>query len=149
MNSNIFKKDKLTYYVDYIKKEAFNYKINIVKKKRIVWNRKFTFRPSFNTTKELIYNDSELILQGKLLNKDNVFVKCDYNYNMFSLFKKIFPKINNIPFHLYCTNDKSYLLINICYNTFHFKIDLQEVQNENYIFYKNVIFMLFKKYFTN
>ena len=106
MNSNIFKKDKITYYVDYIKKEAINYKINILKKiKELSGIESLPLDPSFNTTKELIYNDSELILQGKLLNKDNVFVKCDIIIT-YSFFKKIFPKINNIPFHLYCTNDK-------------------------------------------
>ena len=38
--------------------------------------------------------------------------------------------------HLYCKNDTDYLLIDICYNTFHFKIDLKEIQNESYIFYR-------------
>ena len=147
MNKHIFKKDKNTYYVDYIKKEAYNYKINILKKiKELSGIENIPLEPSFNKTKELIYNDSELILQGKLLNKDDIFVKCDIIIT-YSMFKKVFPTINNIPFHLYCENDKSYLLINICYNTFHFKIDLKEVQSENYIFYKKCHIYAFQKVF--
>ena len=42
----------------------------------------------------------------------------------YDFFKKLFPKIDNLPFHI-LTNNNGYLLINVSYSSLHFKIDLK------------------------
>jgi len=135
LNNQTYEKDKITHYVTFIKREASIYKNKILRKIKELSQINVPLNPTFNQTKELIYNNSQLILQGVLLNKNNIYVSCDIIIT-YGLFKKLFPKISNIPLHLYCKTDTDYLLIDLCYNTFHFKIDLKEIQNESYIFYR-------------
>ena len=144
--SDKYKEDENTYYKNYIIKESNDYKLNILKKIIELSGIDVPLNPTFNQTKELIYNDSQLIIQGILLDKNDFYVTCDVIIS-YKLFKNIFPKINNLPFHLYCTREKDYLLINICYNTLNFKIDLKDVQNEGYILYKKCSMFAFREVF--
>ena len=146
INRDIFKRDKQNYYRDHVKKEANKYKKNIMENILKLSGLNIPIKPTFNQTKELLYNDSELILQGVLLNKDNIYVNCDIIIS-YRLFKKIFPKINNIPFHLYCKGINDYLLIDICYSSLHFNIDLKDVNNDNMIFYKKCSMYAFQEVF--
>ena len=70
-------------------------------------------KTSEERTKGLIHSDFPLILQGRLLNKDNLYVTCDIIIK-YSLFRKLFPTITNLPFHLLCLKN-DYLLINLTY----------------------------------
>jgi hypothetical protein len=146
INSNIYQRDEKNIYRDFIRKNAIEYKNNILKNILKLSGLNIPIKPTFNQTKELIYNDSELILQGILLNKDNIYVDCDIIIS-YRLFKKIFPKINNLPFHLYCKNDDDYLLIDICYSSLHFNIDLKDVNNDNMVFYKKCSIYAFQRVF--
>tara|TARA_Y100001958_G_scaffold102256_1_gene71110 strand:- start:2265 stop:3893 length:1629 start_codon:yes stop_codon:yes gene_type:complete len=146
INHNKYTKDENKGYKNYIIKESKNYKLSVLKKILELSGLEIPLQPTFNQTKELLYNDSQLILQGILLNKNDIFVDCDLIIT-YKLFKKLFPKINNLPFHLYCKNDNDYLLIDICYSTLHFKIDLKDVQNEGIIFYKKCKLFSFREVF--
>ena len=146
INKHKYIQDENTYYKDYIRKESKHYKLSVLKKIKELSRLNIPLNPTFNQTKELIYNDSELIFQGILLNKDGYYVNCDLIIT-YRLFKKIFPEINNIPFHLYYKYDTDYLLIDICYHTLHFKADLKEVQNDDNIFYKKCHISSFQEVF--
>lgn len=146
LNNHKYIQDNNTYYKDYILKESKNYKLNFLKKIKELSRLDVPLTPTFNQTKELIYNDSELIFQGILLNKKGYYVNCDLIIT-YRLFKKLFPEINNIPFHLYYKNEKDYLLIDICYHTLHFKINLKDVQNDDNIFYKKCNMYSFQEVF--
>lgn len=148
INNDKYMKDENNFYKNHIVKEAQNYKIKILKKILELSELNIPLKTSFNQTKELLYNDSQLILQGVLLDKNNIFVDCDLIIT-YKLFKKIFPKINNLPFHLYCKNENDYLLIDICYSSLHFKIDLKYVQNEGIIFYKKCKLLAFQEIFQD
>ena len=146
INSGKYQRDEKNIYHDFIRKNANEYKNNILENILKLSGLNIPIKPTFNQTKELIYNASELILQGVLLNKDNIYVDCDIIIS-YRLFKKIFPKINNLPFHLYCKNDENYLLIDICYSSLHFNIDLKDVNNDNMVFYKKCSIYAFQRVF--
>ena len=142
-----YTRDENTYYKEFILKESTNYRNSILKKLIEISGLDIPLNPTFNQTKELLYTDSPLILQGILLDRNNLYVTCDIIIS-YEYFKKIFPEINNIPFHLYCGDGKkSYLLIDICYNTLHFRVDLKDVQNEGFILYKKCSMYAFQEVF--
>lgn len=146
INRGKYQRDEKNIYHDFVRKNAIEYKNNILKNILKLSGLNIPIKPTFNQTKELIYNDSELILQGILLNKDDIYVDCDIIIS-YRMFKKIFPKINNLPFHLYCKNDEDYLLIDICYSSLHFNIDLKDVNNDNMVFYKKCSIYAFQLVF--
>ena len=49
--------------------------------------------------------------------------------------------INNIPFHLYCT-DTDYMLIDLSFSNLHFNVDLKDINNDGIILYKKCKFVL-------
>lgn len=145
-NAN-FVKDENTYYKDYILKESTSYRDTILKKILELSGIDVPLHPTFNQTKELIHDKSPLILQGILLDKNDLYVTCDIIIS-YEYFKKLFPRISNIPFHLYCENDpNTYLLIDICYSTLHFRMDLKDVQNDGIISYKKCSMYAFQEVF--
>lgn len=146
INSDKYYKDETSIYQDFIRKSSNEYKNNILKNILKLSELNIPINPTFNQTKELIYNDSELILQGILLNKDDIYVNCDIIIS-YRLFKKIFPKINNLPFHLYCKEGNNYLLIDICYSSLHFNMDLKDINNDNMVFYKKCSMYAFQQVF--
>ena len=90
----------------------------------------------------MIKNNDPLILNGKmLLNK--MLLTCDiiirYDY-----FIKIFPKISNIPFHIY-VNKHQYMLINISYSSINFKMDLKETYSDGILMYKKCCLYAFQR----
>tara|TARA_Y100001980_G_scaffold46192_1_gene28968 strand:+ start:13427 stop:15064 length:1638 start_codon:yes stop_codon:yes gene_type:complete len=144
--SNTFTKDANTYYKDYICKESNKYRQKIFKKIKELSGLDIPLKPTYEHTKDLINNKSPLILQGVLLDKNNIYVKCDIIIT-YELFQKIFPYVNNLPFHLYCKSQNDYLLIDISYSTLHFKMDLKEVQNDGILFYKKCMMYSFQTCF--
>ena len=134
VNNNDYERDETSYYRDYILRESKNYKENFLKNIMKLSGYEIPLNTSINETKEKISQKFPLIFQASLLDKHNLFVKCDIVIK-YNLFKKLFPEINNIPFHLLCRNE-DYLLINLSYSTLHFKIDLKEINNDPLIIYK-------------
>ena len=134
-NNHIFERDGSTYYREYILKESKKYKEKLLQQ---IIDRSQLDIPIYTCYKETLFkikNNEPLILQGKLYNEDKkLYTKCDiiirYDY-----FTKIFPRIDNIPFHLFCKED-GYLLINICYSSLHFRIDLKTIANDGLSLYK-------------
>ena len=124
--SEVYQEDENSYYKEYIIKESNSYKERFIQKIKELSKLNIPLITSEQRTKELIHSDFPLILQGKLLNKDNLYVTCDIIIK-YSLFRKLFPTITNLPFHLLCRKD-DYLLINVSYSTLHFKIDLKALQ---------------------
>tara|TARA_B100000575_G_C23140812_1_gene663807 strand:+ start:3723 stop:5357 length:1635 start_codon:yes stop_codon:yes gene_type:complete len=140
-----FLKDDNSYYKDYILKESSNYKRDVLHNIRELSKLNIPLETDVEKTKELIHADFPLILQGSLLNKDNLYVKCDIIIK-YSLFRKIFPAIANLPFHLlFRKND--YLLINLTYSSLHFKMDLKDVNNDGLILYKKCSLYAFQEIF--
>ena len=134
MSNYEYEEDEPTYYQKYIVKESADYKLRLLKKIKELSCLDIPFETGINETKEKIKNNYPLLFQCNLLDKRDVFVKCDLVIK-YNLFKKIFPKIDNIPFHLLLKKD-DYLLINFTYSTLHFKMDLKDVVNEPLIIYK-------------
>jgi len=129
-----YEKDPDSYYKKYILKESEKYKVNLLKKIKELSKLDVPLETGINETKEKIDKGYTLIFQCNLLDKNNIYVKCDLMIK-YKLFKKIFPGINNIPFHLLLKNN-DYLLINFTYSTLQFKIDLKDVVNDPLIVYK-------------
>jgi hypothetical protein len=140
-------KDDDTYYKEYILKESTNYRDTVLRKILEMSGLDIPLYTTFNQTKELIHNNSPLILQGVLLDKNDIYVSCDIIIS-YEYFQKLFPNISNIPFHLYCENgNSSYLLIDICYSTLHFRMDLKDVINDGIIPYKKCSMYAFQEVF--
>ena len=59
-------------------------------------------------------------------------------------FIKIFPKISNIPFHIY-VNKHQYMLINISYSSINFKMDLKETYSDGILMYKKCCLYAFQR----
>ena len=76
-NNKLFLKDENSYYKDYILKESSNYKRDVLHNIRELSKLNIPLETDVEKTKELIHSDFPLILQGSLLNKDNLYVKCD------------------------------------------------------------------------
>ena len=140
-----YMKDQNSYYKDYIIRESNNYKLDVLRTIRELSKLNIPLETTVERTKELIHTDFPLILQGSLLNKDNLYVSCDIIIK-FSLFRKIFPSITNLPFHLLCLKN-DYLLINITYASLHFKMDLKDVNNDGLILYKKCNLYAFQEIF--
>ena len=134
MSHGKYEEDESTYYQKYIVKESKTYKTRLLNKIKELSCLDIPLETGINETNEKIKNDFPLLIQCNLLDKQNVYVKCDLVIK-YNLFKKIFPNIDNIPFHLLLKKD-DYLLINFTYSTLHFKIDLKDVVNEPLIIYK-------------
>ena len=59
---------------NYIIKESKNYKLSVLKKILELSGLEIPLQPTFNQTKELLYNDLQLILQGILLDKNDILL---------------------------------------------------------------------------
>ena len=145
INHEKYDKDDESGYKKFISHHSDNYKLELLKKIRDLSGLDIPLKTSFGLTKKLIYDKSPLILQGILMHKDDYYVDCDIIIR-YDLFRKIFPKINNLPFHILC-KDKDYLLINTSYSTLHFKVDLKDVSNEGVLFYKKCKLFSFREVF--
>ena len=86
-------------YKNFIIKESKIYRENLFKNMKDLSNLSIPLETNMTDTKTKIQNNYPLILQGKLLDKNNLYVHCDIIIK-YHLFRKIFPSINNIPFHL-------------------------------------------------
>ena len=144
-HESVYKKDKPSYYKEFIIKESNIYKENLLQKIRELSKLNIPLNTGFNKTKEMIYNDYPLILQGTLLDKNNLYINCDIIIK-YSLFRKLFPFINNLSFHLLCRRS-DYLLINISYASLHFKMDLKDVNNDGLTLYKKCSLYAFREVF--
>ena len=140
-----YQKDENSYYKDYIIKESNSYKEKVLKEIRGLSKLNIPLKTNVEKTKELIHNDFPLILQGRLLNKDNLHVTCDIIIK-YSLFRKLFLTITNLPFHLLCLKN-DYLLINLTFASLHFKMDLKDVNNDGLILYKKCSLYAFQEIF--
>ena len=143
--SEVYQEDENSYYKEYIIKESNSYKERFIQKIKELSKLNIPLITSEQRTKELIHSDFPLILQGKLLNKDNLYVTCDIIIK-YSLFRKLFPTITNLPFHLLCRKN-DYLLINLTYSSLHFKMDLKDVTNDGLIPYKKCGLYAFQEKF--
>ena len=138
-----YQKDENSYYKDYIIKESNSYKEKVLKEIRGLSKLNIPLKTNVEKTKELIHNDFPLILQGRLLNKDNLHVTCDIIIK-YSLFRKLFLTITNLPFHLLCLKN-DYLLINLTFASLHFKMDLKETYSDGVLMYKKCCLYSFQK----
>ena len=139
-------RDNQSYYKKYIIKESNEYKNKLLDEIITKSGLDIPKNTSSEETFKKINNNFPLIIKGELYSKTrNLLVNCDiiirYDY-----FKKIFPKINNLPFHLLCKK-KNYLLINTSYSSLKFKIDLKEIMNNGLIKYKKCNLYAFMKVF--
>jgi len=130
----LYEKDTQTLYQRHILKESGDYKTRFLQKIKDFSELDIPLETCINETKEKIEHNYPLILRPTILDKHNIYTNCDIMIK-YSLFKKIFNKISNLPFHLLCEND-DYLLIVLTYNTLEFKIDLKDVVNEPLTVYK-------------
>lgn len=145
INSDKYERDTDTLYTKMIINNSINFKSKIFEWILEETKLDIPLKTDFGKTKELIDNKSPLILQGILLNKHDIFVNCDIIIQ-YSLFKKLFPMINNIPFHLYCTDD-DYMLIDLSFANLHFNVDLKDVNNDGIILYKKCKLYAFREVF--
>ena len=143
--NGLYQNDDNSYYKDYIIKESNAYKERVLTEIRELSKLNIPLKTSEERTKGLIHSDFPLILQGRLLNKDNLYVTCDIIIK-YSLFRKLFPTITNLPFHLLCLKN-DYLLINLTYASLHFKMDLKDVNNDGLILYKKCSLYAFQDIF--
>ena len=136
-------KDKANHYNDFIMGDSNRYRNNLINDIKNKAGLKLNVDPSIYETVDLIKDNFPLILNGKLLFDKNMIVICDiiirYDY-----FKKIFSKIENIPFHIYLDNNQ-YMLINISYSSINFKIDLKETYSDGILMYKKCCLYSFQK----
>ena len=147
MNKNRYQKDEETSFKRYILNENIKYREKFLNKLIELSGLEITKENTINETINKIKNNNKLIINGKLLNKkDNLIINCDIIIKN-QLFRKIFPKIINIPFHLILKRD-DYLLINLTYSTVNFNIDLKNINNDNLIFYKKCKLYEFQKIFN-
>tara|TARA_B100002051_G_scaffold276625_1_gene326214 strand:- start:2074 stop:3702 length:1629 start_codon:yes stop_codon:yes gene_type:complete len=129
-----YNKDKDTFYKNYILNESENYKQKLLVKIINKSNKKNTDAITVEKTIDKLLKNEPLITNAKLYNhKYNININCDIIIQN-KLLRKIFPKIDNYPFHL--INPQKYVCIDLSYSTVHFKIDLQDIQNDNLILYK-------------
>jgi hypothetical protein len=145
IHSDKYERDEDTLYNKMILNNSIDFKNQILKWLLEKSNLDIPLTTDFGKTKELIDSKSPLILQGILLNKYDIFVNCDIIIQ-YSLFKKLFPMINNIPFHLYCT-DTDYMLIDLSFSNLHFNVDLKDINNDGIILYKKCKLNAFRDVF--
>lgn len=139
-----FKKDDESYYKNHILTTSNKYREdlfkNIIKKSKLSLNLNSTI----DQTTTSIKNNDPLIIGAKLYNSSkNMITYCDIVIR-YDFFKKLFPKIDNLPFHI-LTNNNGYLLINVSYSSLHFKIDLKTILNDGNILYKKCSLYAFRE----
>ena len=142
INNGKYVKDKHNHYKDYIIHESKKYHDQLISQIKGKANLNIPLNPDVIETISMIKNNDPLILNGKmLLNK--MLLTCDiiirYDY-----FIKIFPKISNIPFHIY-VNKHQYMLINISYSSINFKMDLKETYSDGILMYKKCCLYAFQR----
>lgn len=129
-----YTKDIDSFYKTHILQESDNYKQKLLEKIIQKSKLKNTDGNTVKQTSEKIKMNELLITNAKLYNhKYNININCDLIIKN-KLLRKIFSKINNYPLHL--IHPDKYVCINLSYSTVHFKIDLQDIQNDNLILYK-------------
>ena len=141
---NQYYKDESSNYKDYIIRESTQYKERLLE--QIIESSELNI-PIRTTPEETIIkikNNEPLILQSEIYDKEkSLLIQCDiiirYDY-----FKKIFPTIDNIPFHL-LSKKAGYFLINICYSTLHFRLDLKTIANEGLSLYNKCNLYAFQR----
>ena len=137
-----YKKDEISEYKKYIVEESNNYKKKLLKKIVEMSKLKIPLQNNYKQTLKKIKDKEPLIIRGEIYDNElSVNSQCDiiirYDY-----FKKIFPEIDNLPFHLL---SKDYFLINICYSTLHFRMDLKTIANDGMTLYKKCKLYSFQK----
>ena len=80
-----YRKDKASYYKDYIIKESQKYKENVLQEIRSLSKLSIPLETNINDTKDKLINNYPLILQGKLLDQRGLYVHCDIiiHYQLF------------------------------------------------------------------
>ena len=143
LGNNDYIKDEDNHYKEFIIRESNNYREKLINQIKEKSGLKVVLNPSISDTVNLIKKNYPLILNGRLLLDRKMVVHCDiiirYDY-----FKKIFPKIGNLPFHIY-VNDNQYMLISISYSSINFKMDLKETYSEGVLMYKKCCLYAFQK----
>ena len=137
-----YKKDKNTFYKDFILKEWNEYRVNFLKKLKTKANTNIPINTSIEETEKMILKKDPLIIGGKLLYEDMI-VSCDIIINI-NLFTLIFPNIKNYPLH---SIKNKYILINLSYSTLNLKNDLKESLNEGVLPYKKCVLYAFSMCF--
>ena len=147
IHENDYHKDDISYYKNYIIKESNDYKFKFFKKIIEISELNILIQNNIQETIQKIKNNIPLIIQGILFDEnEKLLISCDIIIK-YKLFRKLFPKIINIPFHLLLKKN-DYLLINISYSTVNFNIDLKNIHNDNLIFYKKCKLYSFQKIFN-
>jgi len=142
-----YQKDVSSYYRDYILKESGKYKEKLLHQIIQLSGEDVPIDTSHEVTMNMIKYGAPLIIRGKLYDMDlSLNVKCDIIIR-YDLFKKLFPLIDNLPFHL-LSKKRGYLLINICYSSLHFRMDLKTVANDGNSLYKKCSLYAFRECFT-
>lgn len=137
-----YQKDEESEYKRYILKESNKYKENLLRAIVKVSGLDIPLENSHKQTLKKIRNKEPLIIRGKMYDRElSLYSNCDiivrYDY-----LKKIFPEIDNLPFHLL---SKEYFLIHICYSTLHFRMDLKTIANDGITLYKKCNLYAFQK----
>lgn len=143
LNNDKYVKDESNHYKEFIIRESNNYRDKLLNQIKEKSGLKVVLNPSVSDTGKLLRKNFPLILNGKLTLDKKMVVHCDiiirYDY-----FKKIFPKIGNLPFHIY-VNDNQYMLISISYSSLNFKMDLRETYSDGVLMYKKCCLYSFQK----
>ncbi len=140
-----FKKDDESYYKNHILTTSNKYREDLFKD--IIKKSKLNLKlnNTIDQTTTHIKNNDPLIIGAKLYNPSkNMITYCDIVIR-YDFFKKLFPKIDNLPFHILTNNNNGYLLINVSYSSLHFKIDLKTILNDGNILYKKCSLYAFRE----
>tara|TARA_B100000214_G_scaffold372191_2_gene349967 strand:+ start:3740 stop:5374 length:1635 start_codon:yes stop_codon:yes gene_type:complete len=149
INNELYEKDKPSHYKNLILNESNKYKQDLFEKIVIMsgLNNINLTNKDHNETEILIRDNNPIIINGSLYNPDeNINVNCDIIIR-FDYFKKLFPSISNVPFHLLYQNPLDYMLIGVSYSSLKFKIDLMDVNNDGVIPYKKCSLYSFQSAF--
>ena len=139
-----FKKDDESYYKNHILTTSNKYREDLFKDIIKKSNLPLNLNSTIDQTTTRIKNNDPLIIGAKLYNPSkNMITYCDIVIR-YDFFKKLFPKIDNLPFHI-LTNNNGYLLINVSYSSLHFKIDLKTILNDGNILYKKCSLYSFRE----
>jgi hypothetical protein len=139
-----FKKDDQSYYKNHILTTSNKYREDLFKEIIKKSNLNLKLNSTIDQTTTSIKNNDPLIIGAKLYNPSkNMITYCDIVIR-YDFFKKLFPKIDNLPFHI-LTNNNGYLLINVSYSSLHFKLDLKAILNDGNILYKKCSLYAFRE----
>ena len=141
INNKKYKRDKDTFYKDFILNEWNDYRINFFENLKKKANKDVPLTTSPEQTRQMIKEKEPLILGGHLI-YESMIVACDIIIDI-HLFTKIFPKIKNLP------TENKYICINLSYSTLNLKSDLKECLNEGVIPYKKCKLYAFSKGFES